>query len=420
MNDVSGTRNEARSREKNCFAPRSSWFVLALVGCLLSLSGCSTPEYPPELTYPPRTDWLVAQPPTCPPPEPEQPGQLDKALARIHELGGKAFNPAEIPQAQRAELQQTLVASFGTPAQPKVEGDEEVHALVVRLGMEPERLSEGSRLYRRHCLQCHGLSGDGRGPTGQWIYPHPRDYRQGVFKWVSSAGTAARKPRRADLSATIRRGIDGTSMPSFGLLADADIEAVIDCVIHLSVRGEVEYRVSLALLSECDAGPDGDIVSDAEKRLKRALRDWAAAQEGGIEPAVPTPEDEEQRLSPTHLASVRRGYQSFIDARENGCITCHEDFGRQAKPRYDVWGTQVKPADLTAGVYHGGKQPLDLFRRIRGGVGPSGMPAVTALGDDQVWDLVHFVQALPYPRMLPPDVREKVYPKEIAQGRGAD
>ena len=29
-----------------------------------------------------------------------------------------------------------------------------------------------------------------------------------------------------------------------------------------------------------------------------------------------------------------------------------------------------------------------------------------------LWDVVNFVQALPYPAMLPPDIREKVYGSE--------
>ena len=34
------------------------------------------------------------------------------------------------------------------------------------------------------------------------------------------------------------------------------------------------------------------------------------------------------------------------------------------------------------------------------------------LSDEQVWDLVHFTLALPTPSMLPPDVREQVYPRD--------
>ncbi len=35
--------------------------------------------------------------------------------------------------------------------------------------------------------------------------------------------------------------------------------------------------------------------------------------------------------------------------------------------------------------------------------------AARRLGAKEYWDLIHFVQALPYPKMLPVDVRQKVY-----------
>ena len=111
-----------------------------------------------------------------------------------------------------------------------------------------------------------------------------------------------------------------------------------------------------------------------------------------------------------YLASVRRGYELFTAPGQTACVTCHEDFGRKKTFRYDVWGTVVRPADLTAGTYKGGNRPEDLASRIRFGIPPSGMPAHGAMTDAQVADLVRFVRALPYPRELPPDVRSKVYP----------
>jgi mono/diheme cytochrome c family protein len=74
----------------------------------------------------------------------------------------------------------------------------------------------------------------------------------------------------------------------------------------------------------------------------------------------------------------------------------------------------VRPANLTAGVYRGGRRPIDLYWRLRGGIPPSGMPALADLSDAELWDVVAFLQALPYPEGgehgLPPSVREKVYP----------
>ncbi len=99
----------------------------------------------------------------------------------------------------------------------------------------------GYGLYRQHCLHCHGVTGDGEGPTAAYLHPHPRDYRKGLFKFTS---TGLNKPTRADLLRTIRYGVEGTSMPAFdAMMNDAEIAQVIDYVMFLSMRGETELSL---------------------------------------------------------------------------------------------------------------------------------------------------------------------------------
>ena len=55
-----------------------------------------------------------------------------------------------------------------------------------------------------------------------------------------SGEKGVRRPRRDDLIRTLSKGIDGTSMPAFGLLPLKEIEQLASYVVHLSIRGEVE------------------------------------------------------------------------------------------------------------------------------------------------------------------------------------
>jgi hypothetical protein len=51
------------------------------------------------------------------------------------------------------------------------------------------------------------------------------------------------------------------------------------------------------------------------------------------------------------------------------------------------------------------------------------MPATvdSAMTAEQVWDVVNFVQALPYRDRLPSEVRDKIYPAEAKEmARGSD
>src|SRR5207244_5072418 len=145
------------------------------------------------------------------------------------------------------------------------------------LKLDEATLAEGSQLYRRHCLHCHGLSGDGRGPTAPWVNPHPRDYRQGMFKFTSSKQSLGeRKARREDLLRTLRQGIEGTSMPSFVLLADQDQEALISYVIHLSLRGEVEFDTLKTILS---SSLEATLTEAGQTRITVFVQRWVDRQQ---------------------------------------------------------------------------------------------------------------------------------------------
>jgi mono/diheme cytochrome c family protein len=440
---------------------------------LLTLSGC-TEGYPEDLKYPLRSDPIVdTRAIESSPTQLDPPGTLEQWIESLPAKGGKLLDPrAAVEKHQLAkvnehlskghfdlsdddrneiglktrpegkdaakaaleerrdalqkqiadiektmsqvsgDLDKTLNDLFGTPAKPKVEGADGPH-------MDEATLANGSVLYRRHCLHCHGLTGDGRGPTAPWVNPHPRDYRKGKFKFTStSQGEGSRKARREDLLRTLRQGIDGTSMPSFGLLSDDELQALVSYVIHLSVRGQVEESV----LSDALGSKEGvdDIDGTAKKKLKGIWRAWKSAQDDAnaiVVGAAPSyagkPAGELSKAEREEWdKSVARGFEIFTTGKGK-CRQCHNDFGRANDYKYDEWGTIVRPANLTAGTYRGGRRPLDLYYRISAGINGSKMPAHdTALKPEEIWDIVNFLEAMPYRNMLPPEVKEQVYGKE--------
>jgi mono/diheme cytochrome c family protein len=356
------------------------------------LAGCGGPDrgYDPALRYPPRADALVIDTPRTPPADRHPAGKLDEWTAGLGRDGGLVLDPAAASPAERAAVAAAVDDLFGTPAAPKVGGHE------AALGLDPARLTAGAALYKHHCVQCHGLSGDGRGPTSLFVTTPARDFRRGRFKFVSA--TANGVPTRDDLARTIRRGVDGNSMPPFELLPESEIAELVDYTIHLSLRGEAEFAALKAVL-----GPDGegDVAAVCRAELDRAVGRWAEAAAKAVTPAVPA------GVEPPAGDRVRRGHGLFAGAA--GCLSCHRDYGRADHLLYDLWGVAVRPADLTLGRYKSGGEPVELFRRVRCGIAPSGMPAA-ALTDDQTWDVVAFLRALPTPRLLPDDVRAAVYP----------
>src|SRR5262245_16489720 len=107
------------------------------------------------------------------------------------------------------------------------------------------RLMEGRSLYMTHCVHCHGVAGDGNGPTARFLSPRPRDYRPGTFKFKSTRFGI--KPTHNDLVHILEQGIPGTYMPSFVLLGPERLGLLVDYVRWLSIRGSFEIQLAAAL-----------------------------------------------------------------------------------------------------------------------------------------------------------------------------
>jgi mono/diheme cytochrome c family protein len=359
------------------------------VGC----SGCgSNSNLPPNVTFPARKDRLVLKLPEKPAEAMNTAGRRDEEIATLDAQGGRTADPETAPAEARAALDAFLKDAFGTPGAPA--------DVSIPLKLTKDHVAEGGRLFKRHCADCHNLTGDGRGAkSGQFVVPFPRDYRQGMFKFTTSG--EGMKPRRADLLRTIHDGLKGTAMPPFSLLQEGERDLLAGYVTYLSIRGQVEFESLRALL---EGQPN-----DPSARLKAILAEWEKADTA---PPIPAPPDDGDPESPTHQDAVRRGYALFTQKADNSCISCHGDFGRKPVLRFDAWGTVAKPANFTETNFKGGSRPEDVYARIRFGIPAVGMPAHAPpqFSDRQVWDLVRFTTSAPYPVRLPKDVRDAVYP----------
>ena len=151
----------------------------------------------------------------------------------------------QLSQPLQEQIENQLTHYCGTPTNPKLLGDD---------SMPRDHLLRGAAVYQQRCVACHGVTGDGAGPAAEYMNPRPRDYRRGIFKFTSTPYGA--KPRREDLVRTVRRGAKGTSMPSFALLPDEDLQAVVDYVLVLTHRGELEVLLALEAETEDEIAPE--------------------------------------------------------------------------------------------------------------------------------------------------------------------
>lgn len=283
----------------------------------------------------------------------------------------------ELPEPLQQQISQILQRHSGTPAEPRLMGNDEISLA---------HLLHGADVYARRCEACHGTSGDGNGPAAEYLDPKPRDYRRGIFKFTSTPYGA--KPRREDLARTVRQGIVGTSMPSFDLLAKDDLQAVIDYVLVLTHRGELEEQLVLEVETEDEIDPQ--VVPEY---VQLVLERWEQAKSDLVTPVMTEPRMTEK--------TIALGREAFLNEQQ-GCFKCHGADGRGGsvggvEVGADVWGYKTAAADLTSGMLHGGQRSLDVYRRIYAGINGTPMPAfsgVYAEQPDTVWHLVHYVFAV--------------------------
>lgn len=362
------------------------------------------------------------------------------------------------------QVQNALTDLFGTPDHPhwpaSVKTNRDFESMVESGSLEraagpvsrDKNLVERG-LFRKHCAQCHGITGDGLGPAAALLNPYPRDFRRGSFKFKSTPQGA--KPVLEDLVRTIETGIPGTSMPAMANLVqdshyDNDIPILANYVRFLAIRGEVERRFMMELVRDVDVVA-GDSVYDPSLKEKNPPK--FAAQKSKIEEIVmrvarswitskvsQVSGDHAQRLEVSNLLegtdrevfleSARRGRKLF-QSETAACSQCHgkDGSGNGKLVDFDEWTkdwtirsgidpkdpkqwkplkklgllkpTLVSARNLHFGVFRGGNSPDAIFRTIVHGIEGTSMPAAAVqpsvkngLTEDQIWDLVHFCQSL--------------------------
>jgi mono/diheme cytochrome c family protein len=319
-----------------------SWHAILVVACAGAAAGCSR--------QPERVDYVAS----------EQVGKLRPEL--------------------RSRIDAVLTERCGTPRSPKLLG---------RPDVSRAHLRQGTAVYARYCAQCHGMTGDGRGEAAVYLNPRPRDYRRGIFKFTST--TYGSKPLREDLLRTIRRGIRGTSMPSFSLLDPKDLHAVVDYVLVLTHRGELEAELAgeAEVADEVDPARVGEMVATILGR-------WEQARGRVVYPTAPMPQ-----FTPE---IVDQGKKAFLTV---GCAQCHGEDGRGQLATNleidDAWGNKTKAADLTSGMLRGGTEPLDIFRHVDAGINGTPMPAFHdrfQKEPERIWHLVGYVLSVAETRRL--------------------
>ncbi len=223
---------------------------------------------------------------------------------------------------------------------------------------------KGKVLYDQWCSQCHGEKGDGKGAAADFVFPKPRDFTKGTYKFQSTA--SGEPPLDSDIIRSIRDGNPGTSMPPWKRFSDSEVKAMVD-------------------------------------HLKKFSPDTFTIQ--GTPIKTVSPSGSKEKL-------IALGKELYDKTK---CWECHGKAGRgdgekgwQEKFK-DDWGNRSYPTDQTSPwEYRNGTDVKDIFITISAGI--NGTP-MTSYGDsvpeEKRWALAYFVKSQQQTRNLGPALRVK-------------
>jgi mono/diheme cytochrome c family protein len=371
-----------------------------------------------------------------------------------NELYGAVVSMRESRSIEPAgvDVSAVLEQLFGTPDKPRLPSEIPAQLIsaenIARAAgpVSSDRAGVRFGLFRAQCVACHGIEGGGAGPAAAMQNPYPRDFRPAIFKFKSTSRGA--KPTREDLIRLLHRGAPGTGMPSFSRLPEEDVEALVDYVIYLSIRGETERRLidyavvelgygdgtlppeQRLTLNESGEFDSASVAESVGSLITRIAQSWSAASEQ----VVPVPDANLKAalagIQPDREA-VERGRELFHGPLAN-CASCHgtDGSGEAVTLDFDDWTKEfstrlgiapndaialkpmraagalqprpVKPRTVQWGVFRGGGDAATLHRRLTVGIDGTPMPGLliqetagpTGVTVDQVSDLVAYVQWL--------------------------
>ena len=219
-----------------------------------------------------------------------------------------------------------------------------------RIGNVTGSLKRGKELYRRYCVGCHGVLGNGQGENAPYLDPRPRDFTAGVFKCRSTPTGSL--PLDSDLFETIGRGIHASAMPSWDPLTRQERVDLLAFVKSLSPRFHQE------------------------------------------KPAAPVPIPPEPPETPEGVARGKQLYKKIE------CWKCHGQEGRgdgpSASTLTDSKDRPIVPYDFTTeDRFKCGQSNQDLYRIFMTGLDGTPMPSyLEDLKPEQAWDLVHYLRTM--------------------------
>ncbi len=238
-------------------------------------------------------------------------------------------------------------------------------------------LNTGHDTYLEYCVQCHGVNGDGNGPSSKGMYPPPRNLTLGIYKFANVVG--GELPHDEDFYRIINHGLNGSAMLPWDLKGKR-LEAVVDYIKTFAPQVWEGADKTLGTKFEIPKDPFGDTYKHiALEKGKKVYHITAACTQ------------------------CHRGYESKADISSfnqeiNKVALKAEEFAPdlyQVKPQEGEFNYKVVPPDFTFHPLRSITNVESIVVRLMYGVNGSGMPGwKDVVTDEELWALAYYVDYL--------------------------
>lgn len=238
-------------------------------------------------------------------------------------------------------------------------------------------LNLGQTTYVEYCVSCHGAKGDGNGIAAKGMYPPPRNFTLGIYKFANVVG--GELPHDEDFYNIIGHGLKGTAMLQWDI-SDERLDAVVQYIKTFAPETWEGKDKVLGAKFDLPVDPYGDVYRhQAIEKGKRVYHVTAAC------------------------IQCHRGYEtkeniSKYNEEINKVPLKPEEFAAdlyQVKHQDGDFSYKVVPPDF---LFHELRTITDvpsIVQRLMYGVNGSGMPGwKDVVTDQELWALAYYVQSL--------------------------
>ncbi len=239
-----------------------------------------------------------------------------------------------------------------------------------------DTLNLGQMTYTEYCVSCHGVKGDGNGIAAKGMWPPPRNFKLGLYKFGNVP--SGELPHDEDFYRIIKNGLHGTAMLAWDI-SDKRLDAVTQYI--KTFAPEVWEAKDKNL---------GEAVVLTQDPYLLPRKDYAVQYGKEVYHAVANCQTCHQAYAPkAEIIEWNKKFNPTASAPE------FDDKLYTIKLQESEHGYKAVPPDFTFHPVRSAKTVEELYLRLASGVGGTSMPAWKGvLEDDQIWAVAYYVKSL--------------------------